>query len=114
MSAGRFPDGLDNDSNCTDFKLQTTAFLSAASTAGANNVKVSSVAGFFAGRTIIVDTGGNLETAVVATVGTPGASTVRTATNAGATVIPVAGTAGFSAGGLHLDFPPWPPRPEAF
>jgi hypothetical protein len=98
MSAGRFPDGLDNDSNCTDFKLQTTTYLSAASTVGTNNIKVTSVTGFFNGQTIIIDTGENLETAIIATVGTPGASTVRTATDVGATVIPVAGTAGFSVG----------------
>jgi len=46
----------------------------------------------------MIDTGANLETAVIATVGTPGATTVGAATNVGATVIPVAGGAGFSAG----------------
>ena len=97
-SAGRFPDGLDNDSNCTDFMLQAVASLSAAAAAGANNIKVASVADFAAGQKIMIDMGANLETAVIATVGTAGATTVGTATNAGATVIPVASPAGFSAG----------------
>jgi non-reducing end alpha-L-arabinofuranosidase len=97
-SAGRFPDGLDTDSNCTDFLLQAATTLSAAAAAGAANIKVASVADLGAGQTMVIDTGANLETAVIATVGTPGATTVGTATAAGATVIPVAGVAGFSAG----------------
>ena len=97
-SAGRFPDGADTDSNCRDFLLQTATTLSAASAAGANNIKVASVADFSAGQTIIIDTGANRETAVIATVGTPGGTTVGTATDVGATVIPVASAAGFSAG----------------
>src|ERR1019366_1699937 len=97
-SSGRFPDGLDTDSNCTDFLLQPATTLSAASAAGATNIKVASVADFGAGQTIMIDTGANLETAVIATVGTAGATTVGAATNVGATVIPVASGAGFSAG----------------
>jgi hypothetical protein len=97
-SAGRFPDGLDTDSNCTDFLLQSATTLSAASAAGANNIKVAGGADFGAGQTIMIDTGASLETAVIATVGTAGATTVGAATNVGATVIPVAGGAGFSAG----------------
>ncbi len=53
---------------------------------------------FAAGQTIIIDTGANRETAVIATVGTPGGTTVGTATDVGATVIPVASAVGFSAG----------------
>ncbi len=97
-SAGRFPDGLDTDSNCTDFLLQPATTLSAATTAGASNIKVASVADFAAGQTIMIDTGASLETAVIATVGTAGATTLGAATNVGAAVIPVAGAAGFSAG----------------
>ena len=97
-SAGRFPDGVDTDSNCTDFLLQAATTLPAASAAGVTNIKVASVAGFDAGQTIMIDTGANLETAVIATVGTAGASTVGDATNVGATVIPVASATGFSAG----------------
>jgi len=97
-SAGRFPDGVDTDSNCRDFLLQAATTLSADSAADANNIKVASVADFAAGQTIIIDTGENRETAVIATVGTPGGTTVGTATEVGATVIAVASAAGFSAG----------------
>lgn len=97
-SAGRFPDGVDTDSNCRDFLLQSASNLSADSTAGANNIKVSSVADFRAGQTIAIDIGANREAAVIATVGTLGATTVGTPTQAGATVIPVANAAGFTAG----------------
>jgi hypothetical protein len=98
MSAGRFPDGLDTDSNCTDFLLQPATILPAGSAAGAINIKVASVADFGAGQTIMIDSGENLETAVIATVGTSGATMSGAATDVGATVIPVANAAGFSAG----------------
>ncbi len=97
-SVGRFPDGADTDSNCDDFLLQTSNTLSVASAAGANNIKVASVADFGPGQTIIIDTGANSETAIVAMVGTAGGTTVGTATEAGAIVIPVASVAGFSPG----------------
>jgi hypothetical protein len=97
-SAGRFPDGVDTGSNCTDFLTQAATTLSAPSAAGETNIKVASVTGFGAGQTILIDTGANLETSVVAKVGTAGATTVRAATAVGATVISVASTAGFSAG----------------
>jgi Alpha-L-arabinofuranosidase B, catalytic/Lamin Tail Domain/NPCBM-associated, NEW3 domain of alpha-galactosidase len=97
-SAGRFPDGADTDSNCHDFRLQPATTLPTDSTAGANNIKVASVADFGVGQTITIDTGDNREAAVIATVGTPGGTTVATATSVGATVIPVASTAGFSVG----------------
>jgi non-reducing end alpha-L-arabinofuranosidase len=97
-SAGRFPDGADTGSNCRDFLLQTTTTLPTASAAGANNIKVASVADFGAGQTIIIDSGENLETAVISTIGTPGGTTVGTATDKDATTIPVASAAGFSAG----------------
>ena len=97
-SAGRFPDGVDTDSNCTDFLTQPATTLPAASAAGATNIKVASVADFAAGQTIMIDTGANRETAVIATVGTAGATVSATRTTAGATVIPVAGLMGFSPG----------------
>jgi len=97
-SAGRFPDGADTDSNCADFLTQAATTLSAASVRGATNIKVASVAELDPGETIIIDTGENLETAVIATVGTAGATTVDAATNAGVVVIPVAGRPGFVAG----------------
>jgi hypothetical protein len=97
-STGRFPDGADTDSNCADFLAQASASLAAATASGATNLKVTSVKGFDAGRTVRIDAGAELETAVIATVGTPGATTVRTATEANATKILVAGVTGFSEG----------------
>ena len=97
-SSGRFPDGADTDSNCTDFHVQPATTLAAASTAGANNIKVAGVNDFAAGQTITLDADANLETAVIATVGTAGATTVATATTAGATVIPVTAPFGFTVG----------------
>ncbi len=97
-SAGRYPDGADTDSNCRDFLLQSTVTLSVASPAGSNNIKVASVAGFSIGQKVIIDTGANSETAVIAVIGTAGGTTVGTATTAGATVIPVASVEGFTAG----------------
>ena len=96
-SAGRFPDGADSDSNCTDFLLQAATTLSAASTIGTNNIKVASVTDLAAGQSLTIDSGANSETSVIATVGTAGGTTVSTPTTAGAIVIPVASAAGFAA-----------------
>ncbi len=98
VSAGRFPDGLDTDSNCIDFRTEPTATLSAESATGGTNIKVASVTGFAAGQTIRIDTGANLESAVIVTVGTSGSTTMSAGTQAGASVIPVTGVAGFHAG----------------
>jgi hypothetical protein len=97
-SVGRYPDGADTDSNCADFRTQTAATLAAPSAAGTTNIKVASVEGFDAGQTIMIDTGANQETAVIATVGTPGATTMETATVVGATTVPVANALGFRPG----------------
>jgi hypothetical protein len=97
-SAGRFPDGADTDSNCSDFSTQAAASLSATSAAGATNIKVASTEGFRPGQTVHVDSGANLETAVIAAVGTAGATTVRTSTDAGATVLPAMDVTGFGKG----------------
>ena len=97
-SAFRFPDGADTDSNCNDFFLQRASTLSAPATVGAANIKVNSVGEITAGQTLVIDSGANVETAIVETVGTAGATTTGAATNAGVTVIPVAGIVGFAAG----------------
>jgi hypothetical protein len=97
-SAGRFPDGANTGSNCRDFQVQTAMILAADSAAGGNNIKVASVADFAAGQTINIDSGANRETAVIASVGTAGGTTVGTATDAGTTAIPVANAIGFNAG----------------
>jgi non-reducing end alpha-L-arabinofuranosidase len=96
-SAGRFPDGADSGSNCTDFLLQPATALSAASAAGATNIKVAKETDYAAGQTITIDRGANSEAAVIATVGTPGATTMGAAAEVGATMIPVASAIGFSA-----------------
>jgi hypothetical protein len=97
-SAGRYPDGADADSNCADFRTQVATTMPAASAAAATNIKVASVADFAAGQTVVIDMGADAETAVIATVGTPGATTVGADAAAGATTITVASAAGFSAG----------------
>ncbi len=98
MSAGRYPDGHDTESNCRDFVTAPATALAADSATGATNIKVASVDGFDPGQTIRIDTGASVETAVIAEVGEAGATTVRSATAAGDTVIPVAGTPGFKPG----------------
>ena len=97
-SAGRFPDGADTDSNCTDFQTQAVATLSASSPASATNLKVTSIEGFRPGQTILIDSGANLETAVISTVGTAGATTLSTSSGVGATVLHTANATGFSKG----------------
>jgi hypothetical protein len=97
-SAGRYPDGADSDFNCRDFLLQNTNTLLAASAAGSDNIKVASVAGFIVGQKIIIDSGTNSENAVIANIGTAGATTVGTSVAAGRKVILVASVAGFNTG----------------
>jgi hypothetical protein len=97
-SAGRFPDGADTDSNCADFHVQSAATLAAASAPGATNIKVASVDGFSVGQTLMIGMGADMETATIASVGTPGASTTDAALAAGATSIPVANAFGFRPG----------------
>lgn len=90
FSAGRYPDGADTGSNCKDFHVPPFTTLAVASVPGAINLKVTSVEGFSAGQKIWIDSGGKIEAATVATVGTSGATTMASATLAGATLIPVA------------------------
>jgi hypothetical protein len=97
-SAGRFPDGADSGSNCTDFLTAPATTLSAPAAAGATNIKIAAVEGFAAGQTIRIGNGADVDTAVIESVGTPGATTLRAATAAGATEIPVASARGFVNG----------------
>jgi hypothetical protein len=78
--------------------LQNTLTLLAPAAPGSNNIKISSVTGFSNGQNIIVGTGSNSETAVIATVGTAGSTTLGSATNPGTKVIAVASSEGFSTG----------------
>jgi hypothetical protein len=97
-SAGRFPDGKDTDSNCNDFLVQSVVTISAPAAKSSNNIKVSGVADFVPGQKIIIGSGTDSENAVIATVGTPGGSTVSSAARTGTTVILVSGVVGFNAG----------------
>ena len=97
-SVGRYPDGSDADSNCSDFVKQAAATLAATSNEGATNLKVTSVDGFVPGQKIMIDISSNSETAVIATVGTPGATTMAAATDSGATIVPLTGAIGFHEG----------------
>jgi non-reducing end alpha-L-arabinofuranosidase len=98
VSSGRFPDGADTDSNCADFHNQAAAYLSANSVAGATNIKVASTEGFRTGQKIQIDSGANLETAVISTVGTAGATAFRISAGAGATVLSTTNATGFRGG----------------
>ncbi len=97
-SRGRFPDGADTGSLCTDFHTQPATTLALPAVAGATAIKVASVADFAAGQKIALDTDAGAEIGVIATVGTSGGTTVRAASAAGATTIPVASAMGFVAG----------------
>lgn len=97
-SAGRFPDGFDNDDNGRDFLLQPTMALAMASPEGANNVKVTGTANFSIGQRCIVGAGASGEMATIAIIGTAGGTTMEGGTSEGATVIPVAGVFGFEVG----------------
>jgi hypothetical protein len=98
VSSGRSPDGADTDSNCVDFQKQAAAYLAATSATGATNIKVASTEGFRTGQTIHIDSGANLETAVISTVGTAGATALRASAGAGATVLSTTNATGFSRG----------------
>src|SRR5687768_5401870 len=94
-SIGRFPDGHDDDSLCTDFMVQPATTLPEGAVAGATNIKVAGVTEFAPRQTVTIGSGADSETAVIASVGTAGSTQVSVATQVEATVIPVAATAGF-------------------
>ena len=97
-SAGRYPDGTDTDNNCRDFFLQNTVTLLTTAETGSDNIKVASVEGFINGQKIILGSGTNSETAVIANVGTTGGTALWIATKPGTKVLPVASVEGFSTG----------------
>ncbi len=98
ISAGRYPDGNDQDSNCSDFILQSSMSLTTASKVGTNNIKIAEKEGFSIGQKVVVGTGENSETAVIAIIGTTGGTTVSVDTEKGVTVIPVEDILGFEVG----------------
>lgn len=97
-SAGRFPDGADTDSNCSDFLVEAATVLPQGAEAGSTTLKVVNVAGFHPGEKVMIDTGVEGEPAVIATVGTAGASTTEKDVAAGAQAVPVASPFGFEPG----------------
>ncbi len=97
-SAGRFPDGADTDSNCTDFVVAPATVLPFGSPGGGTTIKVASVAGFHAGDEVLIGTGADEERGMIASVGTPGATTTTKEAPAGATTVPVASPFGFERG----------------
>jgi len=97
-SIGRFPDGHDDDSLCTDFVVQPATTLPEGAAAGVTNIKVAGVGEFASGQTVTIGSGPATETAVIASVGTAGSTRVGAATQVGDSVIPVAATVGFVVG----------------
>ncbi len=97
-SAGRRADGQDSDSNCIDFAVSAATNMPLGAANGTSNIKVTSITDFHAGQTVLIDTGANRETAVIATVGTAGATSAGVTVNSGATAIPVANVTGFTVG----------------
>jgi len=98
VSTGRYPNGVDTDSNCADFVTAPVTIMPMATSAGARTIKITSTDGFAPGQTVHIGTGANLENAVIAKIGTPGATTVRTAVSSGATIVPVANVRAFHQG----------------
>jgi hypothetical protein len=100
-SAGRFPDGADTDSNCTDFLTQVTTTMPIGAAAGATNLKVVNLTDFVAGQTVVVGAGAEAEMVTIASVGTAGATVTTAESATGATVLNVANAlngAGFTIG----------------
>jgi hypothetical protein len=96
-SIGRFPDGHDADSLCTDFVVQPATTLPEGAASGAN-IKVAGVAEFAPGQTVMIGSDPASETAVIASVGTAGSTRLGAAAQVESTVIPVAAIVGFVVG----------------
>ncbi|HEX2920535.1 MAG TPA: arabinofuranosidase catalytic domain-containing protein [Bacteroidales bacterium] len=97
-SIGRYPDGNDNDSNCSDFLIQPNTTLALTAERGSNKINATSVTGLTQGQKIILGSGPDAETALIAEVGTSGGTLTGAPVTGGATMLLVRGTEGFSAG----------------
>ncbi len=97
-SAGRYPDGNDNDDNSRDFQLQSSVSFAIGASAGSDNIKINNITGFSIGQKVIIGSGKNREHATIATIGTTGGTTATVAAKQGAESILVSGVEGFSAG----------------
>ena len=98
LSAGRWPNGADNDDNKTDFQVQRALNLAVAAPAGATNIKVSSVQGLREGAPIVVGRGSEAEVMTVAKLGSAGATVLNAYSLPGAKTITVATATGFTPG----------------
>ncbi|HLN22214.1 MAG TPA: arabinofuranosidase catalytic domain-containing protein [Bacteroidales bacterium] len=97
-SAGRFPDGSDTDSNCSDFIVHVATTLTSAVKAGSNNIKISNVSDFTSGQKITIGIGTSKEVAVIAEIGTSGGTSAGAAISQGVRSIPVNSAEGFYTG----------------
>lgn len=103
LSTGRYPDGLDTDDNDADFHVQKSINLAGPAAAGANNLKVSSVAGLTIGQRLFIGEGADKEEAILAVIGTPGNSALDADVAAGAKSVTVAfGTSSAFAPGQEV------------
>src|SRR5687768_4460156 len=79
-SIGRFPDGYDADNLCTDFVVQPVTTLPEGAVAGTTNIKVAGIMEFASGQTVLIGSGSDSESAVIASVGTAGSTRASAAT----------------------------------
>ncbi len=97
-SLGRYPDGADTDSNCSDFHMQSAVTLLVPLKAGDDNLKVAAVEDLKEGQKVFIGSGANAEVRTIARVGTPGGTSTSSGAAAGSSVIAVAAAEGFSSG----------------
>ena len=96
LSAARWPDGMDNDDNENDFRVQKSLTLAAPAKAGSRNIKVSSVDGLVINQRLFIGPGH--EEVIAANIGSAGASSLAEAAAKGATRLSVSGVTGFAVG----------------
>lgn len=96
LSAGRYPDGADNDENETDFKVQSALSLSAPAKAGDTCIFLNNTSNLRIGQRLFIGDDG--EEVYAANIGTSGYAPLSEAVKAGATKISVANSMGFAVG----------------
>ena len=96
LSAARLPDGMDNDDNENDFRVQKALTIAAPVKAGSRNIKVSSVDGLVINQRLFIGPGH--EEVIAANIGTAGASSLAEAAAKGSTRLSVSGVTGFVVG----------------
>ncbi len=96
LSAGRYPDGFDNDENETDFNVQRAVTLAAPAKPGDTNIKLSATNNIRIGQRLFI--GPDKEEVIAATIGTPGYAPLAEKAAAGAKQLAVNGVQGFTVG----------------